>query len=239
MVRSIGVAGASVLLLLVACGGATVGSGRTDGGGDDGGGASSSGAGGSSGGTSSGSSGGASGGSSSGSGGSSGGPGPGPCPSSVPAPGGACSSHGVECEYGGSGVQGCDTIATCSSNGVWGVQGPTLSDCGTHAAGCPATYAAVPQGTSCSANGLVCDYPQGRCECASGGGPIRLVDGSVAIDWFCQNPGTGCPPRRPALGSACTMANQSCDYGSCTVEGGTAVSCSNGVWQMAFVGCPL
>ncbi len=62
---------------------------------------------------------------------------------------------------------------------------------------------------------------------------------SVATSWFCQDPGFACASHRPPLGSACTMENMTCDYGSCTVEGGTAVSCKNGVWQQAFVGCPL
>jgi hypothetical protein len=149
-----------------------------------------------------------------------------------------CPRSGLECEYGLGDVQGCDTVATCESTG-WQIQGPTLTDCGTHPASCPATYATVPTGTSCTPNGLVCNYLEGRCECASGGGVLRLVDGSIYSTWYCQDPGTtGCPQRRPPLGSACTTPNLECDYGSCYIEGGTSEECSGGVWVETFTPCP-
>jgi hypothetical protein len=94
-------------------------------------------------------------------------------------------------------------------------------------------------GASCTPNQLVCNYLEGRCECSAGGGVLRLVDGSIVSNWYCQTPTTaGCPARRPALGSACTTPSLSCDYGSCYIEGGTSETCTGGIWVESFVGCP-
>ena len=264
MKRALVVVGLSAFLALSACGGSVA----VEGDGSDAGGASSSGAstssGGSSGSTGGGSGSGAgsssgsasssgSGGSSSGtassssgvggsSGSSSGGPGRGPCPASQPSAGSPCNPKGLTCEYGGpDDVQGCDTLATCQQGGTWAIQPPTVTNCGTVSPACPATYASVPQGSSCSSYGAVCDYDQGRCECTSGGGPVCITpDGSTCMFWFCQSPKTpGCPERRPALGSACSMPNLTCDYGACSVQGGSAEACTNGVWVETFIPCPL
>ncbi len=156
-------------------------------------------------------------------------------------------TDGLECEYGSSPVQSCDIVATCMQS-QWQVVSPAVSNMGapsdscstTPAPGCPSTFSAVPQGATCSNNTLVCDYPQARCACTEGGGPIRVgLDGGVVTFWACQDPTTsGCPIPRPRLGSACT-GDVTCDYGSCTVPGGTAEACEGGVWQETAVGCPL
>ena len=151
----------------------------------------------------------------------------------------SCSPQGLECEYGSNPVQGCDSVATCS--GTWAVQAPTDAKCGlTLGTGCPLTFDAASQGASCSDDGLVCNYPRGRCECASSfGGPIILVDGSVQAHWDCQDPSTaGCPIPRAPLGSACSPNGLSCDYGTCAIQGGTAQECESGLWKEVFTVCP-
>jgi hypothetical protein len=188
-------------------------------------------------------------GSSGGSGSSSGGSGDGGlvpgCPGSAPSSGSPCPSAGLECEYGSNPVLGCDVVATCEqSQNVptgWALSGPTTSGCSSVLApGCPLTFDLVPQGSSCSSNGLTCDYPKGRCACTEGSGPVRvLVDGAIPTSWFCQVPASGCPVVRPRLGSACSPGQGSCDYGSCDIPGGTAEACDNGVWVEALEGCPL
>ncbi len=128
-------------------------------------------------------------------------------------------------------------MATCGSTG-WSLQGPTLTDCGSKPASCPATYGAVPTGTTCTPNGLVCDYLEGRCECAAAGPVLHLVDGAVVAQWYCQAAGASCPQRRPRLGSACTTPGLTCNYGSCYIEGGTSEACTNGIWVAALAACP-
>jgi len=65
-----------------------------------------------------------------------------------------------------------------------------------------------------------------------------LVDGSVQSHWACQDPATpACPLSRPSLGSACTQNGLFCNYGGCSVPGGTAVQCEGNLWQDAQVAC--
>jgi hypothetical protein len=109
------------------------------------------------------------------------------------------------------------------------------------APGCPATFASVPQGSTCPTNGLLCDYPQGRCACTVplSGPPVITIDGSVPIYWACQNPGqTGCPLPRALLGTACTQSGLFCNYGGCTVPGGSSEQCTGGVWKPVLTPCP-
>jgi hypothetical protein len=249
----------SLLGLGVACGGAAFTSvGRDDGGsgsesgagggsssGDNG---SSSGGGSSNGGNSSSGGGGSSGGGSSGgSTGSSGGcigcvdggP-PTLCPAQVPTAGHGCAHDGLVCEYGASTVESCNTVATCSQS-QWQVQSPGASmNCASSPGPmCPASYSAVPRNMHCSNFDLVCDYPEGRCACEALGGPVPL-DASAAARWACQDPGSGnCPTPRPLLGSACNQAGVTCNYGACSVPGGSAEQCNNGIWTPAAIPCPL
>jgi hypothetical protein len=164
------------------------------------------------------------------------------CPASVPGSGATCSRAGLTCEWGASNVPDCDTEATCT-NGEWAVTAPNPGglDCGGGPKiTCPPSFASVPVGDACSPDGGYCDYPEGRCGCAAGGGPIRLIDGSVQAFWSCQNPAAGCPKPRPLLGSSCAMEGLECDYGTCgTIPGGNAEQCTGGVWVTAEVGCPL
>jgi hypothetical protein len=249
----------SLASLSVACGGATFTIAGDDGGGggSSGGSGSSSSGGGSSSGSSSGTSSGGGSSSSSGAGSSSGGAGsssssggcsgcddggpPSPCPFQLPLAGHACSPNGLACEYGNSPVQACDRVATCAQS-LWQIQGlSTSANCGAGIGPmCPASFASVPQNTHCGNYGLVCDYPQGRCECAVTGGPVP-VDASAAARWLCQDPTpASCPIPRAPLGSACTQAQQglSCDYGACFILGGTAELCASGLWKQTFVPCP-
>jgi hypothetical protein len=42
------------------------------------------------------------------------------------------------------------------------------------------------------------------------------------------------------LGSSCTAAQKGmqCDYGACTIPGGTAETCAGGIWTEGAVACP-
>jgi hypothetical protein len=162
------------------------------------------------------------------------------CPPDPPASKTSCSPTGLDCEYGSNPVQGCDTVSTC--NGTWTTTAPTDTKCSpTLGAGCPLTFEGVPQGSSCPSDGLICNYPRGRCACeVYTGGPILLVDSSVQGHWVCQDPATpGCPIPRAPLGSACTQNGVSCDYGTCSVPGGTAEICQNNRWEEAVFACAV
>ena len=115
---------------------------------------------------------------------------------------------GLECEYGGGTLQGCDTIATCSSE-AWTLKAPTLTDCGTHAAACPTTYADVPMGASCTSSGLVWAtsppklLPRRVHERRRPDPARRTVRSRRASS--AKHPGFACASHRPPLGSACAM----------------------------------
>jgi hypothetical protein len=134
---------------------------------------------------------------------------------------------------------------------LWQVAAAGGTDCGAPlSTNCPATFDVAVLGGACSNSYLLCDYPRGRCECASsllgaeqplvGDPPIMLLDSSVPADhWVCQDPITmGCPMPRPPLGSFCSQPQLSCDYGSCDVVGGTTEVCEGGVWRVENVACP-
>jgi hypothetical protein len=163
-----------------------------------------------------------------------------PCPTHDPVSKTSCSPQGLECEYGSNPVQACDSVATCAT--TWQIAAPSDSKCSAAlGAGCPGTFAGASAGAACSTNGLVCNYPQGRCTCAqSFGGPVILGDAGVQGHWACQDPGAAaCPVPRAPLGSACTPDGLSCDYGTCRVPGGTAEKCAGGIWVPTSVACPL
>jgi hypothetical protein len=162
-----------------------------------------------------------------------------PCPSAAPADASACGTDGLECEYGSNPVPECNTVATCDS-AHWAVQPPTTGDaCPTmRSPSCPASFSAASPAVHCEPLGLVCDFAEGRCDCSVGGGPVPL-DASAAARWHCQTPGDGCPEPRPGLGTPCTTEGTSCDYGSCTVQGGSGQQCHNGTWQTEAFACAL
>jgi len=193
-----------------------------------------------------GSSGGGSGGS--GSGGSScGGGGGSGCPSSVPTAGAACSiASTVTCEYGSDPDHACNTTVTCSSR-QWSVRppaqgGPGAPACPTPPASassaCPSSYAGVTVGSDCAAKGTYCAYPEGRCGCVvPTAGPPHVGGGA---QWECDKPGlAGCPSPRPALGSPCTSAGLTCDYGACSLPDGITEACQGGSWTEEGSACPL
>ncbi len=168
--------------------------------------------------------------------------GPSPCPSAPADDGSACGPQGLECEWGASNVEECDTVGHCNG-GRWQVTSPAAgsSNCGASVdPACPASFGAVPAAGSCASDGLVCDYPQGRCACATPS-IVTSLDGSVSPDeWFCQDPGAGCPPLRPRVGSACQDSEaQYCDYGAeCTIPGGAVEACTGGIWVELPPSCP-
>jgi hypothetical protein len=174
--------------------------------------------------------------------------GAGACPSTLPVAGCPCAVPGLECEYGGANVEQCDTVAYCGASG-WQVQGATAAtgDCDSRPTGCPGTFASVPRDAGCTppmppsfgAMG-VCDYAEGRCQCATGGVNLPYT-GSPAQDyWSCQDPGSAsCPSPRPRLGSACSSPGLTCSYGGCAVEGGDIQACKNGIWTRVALACPI
>jgi hypothetical protein len=171
-----------------------------------------------------------------GSGSSSGGTG-GPCPATWPSNGTSCSQDGLTCEYGSSPIQECDQTATCTS-GSWNTPPPPPGPPGCDPSVpimCPSSFSAVPQGKTCSPQGGYCDYPQGRCECDSNIGGLP----TPTPVWNCQAPGGSCPMPRPRVGSACTQDTLNCDYGSCTIQGGTDETCTGGVWVMTPTLCAM
>jgi hypothetical protein len=103
---------------------------------------------------------------------------------------------------------------------------------------CPATFASVPRMSSCTPYGGFCDYPEGRCACSSQGPVISNPPDGI---WLCQDPAPGCPEPRPRFGAPCSPQEEGmqCDYGACSVPGGTAEQCSGGVWIQTPFGCPV
>jgi len=97
---------------------------------------------------------------------------------------------------------------------------------------CPATFADVPQGMTCSPAGIDCAYPEGQCDCAD-----TLPVATLHPRWLCVMPAPGCPEPRPSIGSACTQPGLSCNYAACS--GGVALQCSAGYWKRLFVPCPV
>jgi hypothetical protein len=98
---------------------------------------------------------------------------------------------------------------------------------------CASTYAAVPVGQPCSAQGFACGYPQGDCYCSLGGGPVSMGPPK----WICVATPAGCPGPRPNIGAACSQPGLSCNYGACL--GGVQLQCEEGQWQEQEVPCPV
>jgi hypothetical protein len=157
------------------------------------------------------------------------------CPASAPTPGDACSQENLQCEYGAAWWNiACDKVLQCQS-GVWAAAMLAFDPCtpapGPNASVCPSSYAAVPTGAACGAQGTNCLYPQGECSCQFPlGGPLQIDGGNAS--WQCL-PEPGCPWPRPRIGSACSSNGQSCTYEACSY----GQLCSGGTWQGSLEGC--
>ena len=158
------------------------------------------------------------------------------CPASAPAAGSPCTTENTQCEYGDAWWNvSCDTVVQCQ-NARWTAYQPSYVPCsaqpGPNAAACPATYAAVPQGSQCTAIGTPCYYAQAECTCQIPLGPPVEDDAGETGYWGCD-PEPGCPMPRPRLGSACSSEGTYCTYEECTY----GQTCSGGTWQGAEEAC--
>ena len=84
---------------------------------------------------------------------------------------------------------------------------------------------------------LECEYGCGDVLGCSGGTWTRspghcLCTPDGGASWSC-GPGSGCPIRRPRIGSGCSSAGMTCGYEEC----GTAQECQGGVWRTAPGAC--
>jgi hypothetical protein len=162
------------------------------------------------------------------------------CPESQPAIGSACSPEQLMCEYGAFDPDpACVTLVQCES-GAWANQSfyGQCPDPGPNSAACAPTFASVPRGQTCSAQGTECRYAQGdcRCEVQFFGGPVPVYDGGYpSPKWDCDDPGPGCPEPRARVGSACATEGQTCSYRPCSLE----EQCTNGVWQAPPIACAV
>jgi hypothetical protein len=158
----------------------------------------------------------------------------GPCPADPPASHAGCSGS-IVCEYGSDPDITCDTVATCVS-GTWDLRAAPSTPCSTAAgAGCPSSYSALTQQSTCSTVGTACAYPEARCTCDTHCGLV----GRPESFWCCPDAPSnesGCPSPRPRVGSACATEGTVCDYGGCT--GNVTLSCTAGSWQPTTVACP-
>jgi hypothetical protein len=160
----------------------------------------------------------------------------GPCPASPPAANASCGAE-MACEYGSDPDVTCDTVATCAS-GAWSVRDAPGTPCADAlGAGCPASYAALTQQSTCTAVGIgtQCDYPEARCSCATQCGLV----GRPEAFWCCPDApsaAAGCPSTRPRLGSTCSSDGTVCDYGGC--GGNITLACKGATWQPTTIGCP-
>ena len=151
-------------------------------------------------------------------------PSPSGCPSSESGSGSACSTEGLQCEYGTGDRWTCNDIVKCSS-GSWSITSST-SECSANSSGCPPTMTDATG--SCSDRGLACDYSTAAvtkfCTCGISGGPIQ-PDGGVY--WACvPTQSGGCPAARPRIGETCSQAGLQCSYDICGVPSGLSFECS-------------
>ncbi len=163
--------------------------------------------------------------------------GPPSCPAGAPPNGSACSDINFVCESGGSAHRRCSSLATCLSARdpndpgalAWSV--PDNSSCSAqNDAMCATSFTGTQVGQACPAQGLSCDYAEGRCSCS----PCNPTPG---LAWQCRkwgdNLNTECPSERPVMGTACAInADITCRYdNACTVSFGLDVVCRNERWQ--------
>jgi hypothetical protein len=154
------------------------------------------------------------------------------CPTAAPLPGSACTTPGLECEYGSSAAIACNKVATCTG-GTWSYSATAPSGPCPTGGSCPAEYPLAEVKEACSPSGLVCSYSEGTCTCAKPTGPATT---DASARWQCFDASAGCPTDRPLLGSTCTKPGQECNYGECA--DGVEVQCSGGTWREVMGGCP-
>jgi hypothetical protein len=160
------------------------------------------------------------------------------CPPVAPAVGGSCSIESLRCEYGDSNDPLCNTTYSCDS-GQWSLyhDGKTCGFNGTNDPGCPAKYADIMNGGSCTGPGI-CDYPEGRCQCVTHCGGRPPPDASSF--WSCVVASAGCPSPRGGnrLGTSCQTPGLTCDYTACC-NGLVQVCGDAGVWAGSYtLPCP-
>lgn len=160
------------------------------------------------------------------------------CPSTPPFNGSACPRVGLECEWGPSRDPYCNTLMQCTGGGWVSKNGGGGACAVTPDAGaCPPTYASVPRGQACGAEGASCSYAEGACYCITNIGGPQPPPGTAAT-WHCRDAAPGCPEPRPRIGTACAPDAKQCDYGSC-ISGGVMLVCESGTWHDEPVPCPL
>lgn len=168
------------------------------------------------------------------------------CPASAPTLGAACSTIGVDCEYGADPNVSCRTIVECAATG-W--VSPTVQRGGSvtcptppQPAACPGSLAAT-TGT-CSAAGTRCVFAEGAsctCEvyCGSQYPVGHTCDAGTPTTWVCGGAPAGCPAQRPRYGSTCGQEGQTCSYSEpndCTTPD---LVCTSGTWRVQSVGCAV
>jgi hypothetical protein len=165
------------------------------------------------------------------------------CPQAAPANAAACSTSGLECEYGTDPSLACDVVAVC--NGAqWSVSTPAGSPtCPTkNASTCAATEAALSPGATCTANDTTCTYATGAClfhmACGSQFPVGRPCEAGTPLTWDCGRAMTGCPAERPRLGAACTTTGLDCNYGQEPCAS-TSFVCESGTWHSKQNQCPV
>jgi hypothetical protein len=114
------------------------------------------------------------------------------CPATQPAGGETCTGGDGACPYGG-------TTCDCTQDtDTWSCWNP--SDCPT---------AQPADDSACPTAGMLCELPNGDCECEATG-------------WQCS--GQFCPEAAPAAGSACQGGSGVCTYGAQTCD------CDSSLW---------
>jgi hypothetical protein len=108
--------------------------------------------------------------------------------------------------------------------------------------GCPPTMPDV--GASCPC-AFSCEYGASslvRCNTLLTGSHGQWTVTQLPLDTGCEGagpsfppPGGSCPSERPRIGTACSVPNESCDYGACT--GNVNLLCTGGAWEDAPIVC--
>lgn len=159
------------------------------------------------------------------------------CPPNPPGVGSPCSHPSLMCEYGTSNDPLCNSAFLCDGQS-W-ANSYRAEECrfgGTNDPTCPTTYAEAAKSGACT-GASVCEYPEGRCECAQWCGGVRPPP-DAGSHWACSAASPGCPSTRGAnkLGTPCAPTGLSCNYTACCT--GLLQTCSDaGVWA-GLIGIP-